>query len=149
MQIGHNKNTNKKTTEKRREGKYHGTDLGVITGYSASVFVLLTQCVLRNKVSKVRMGIHQLLFVPLSKHRVQHVTQGHLSSSGDYLNGQENSGTLTPLAALPLHYLPIQVALLLSGCRRIHPAVFCPSQGRCSWLHRWIRAFVFHSLALS
>lgn len=62
--------------------------MGVITLYSASVFVLLTQFVRRNKVSKVRMGIHQLLCVPLSKHGVQHVTQGHLSSSGDYLNGQ-------------------------------------------------------------
>lgn len=108
MQIGYNKNTNKKTTEKRQEGKYHGTDLDVVTVYPASVFVLLTQCVLRNKVSQVRMGIHQLLFVPLSKHRVQHVTQGHLSSSGDYLNGQEKQrdthtscSLASPLPAYP------------------------------------------------
>lgn len=59
------------------------------TVYSASVFVRLTQYVLWNKVSKVRMGIQQSLCVPLSKHGAQHVTQGHFSSSRDYSNRKE------------------------------------------------------------
>lgn len=53
------------------------------------------------------------------------------------------------LAALPLHYLPIQVEPLLSRCRWMHPAVFCLFKLSCFSLHQWIHAFVFHSVALS
>lgn len=59
------------------------------------------------------------------------------------------AGPSPSLAALPLHYLPIQVEPLLSGCRWMHPAVFCLSQLSCFSLHKWIYAFVFHSVALS
>lgn len=73
-----------------------------------------------------------------------------LQQQQELLESAGNTAGPSPsLAALPLHYLPIQVEPLLSGCRWMHPAVFCLFQLSCFSLHQWIHAFVFHPVALS